>query len=126
MTGQMGFWSITEQLAEILAQSDPLSWMRFCQLGPKNRVPDANTLWNFRKALILAGALDDLIERLDQAINAVGYLPPGGQIVDTSLEAQEGLRHLGLSEPPGLSTARLLGVAASSPGFVTRVIPAPR
>ena len=150
MTGQMGFWSITDRLAEISAQGDPLetlaatvdfemfrpvlekslgrpprwkggrppfdpvlkfrmlvlqslhglsleqteylvrdrlSWMRFCQLGPEDRVPDANTLWDFREALIAAGALEDLFKRLDQAITAAGYLPRGGQIVDASLVA---------------------------------------
>ena len=148
MTGQMGFWSITDRLAEISAQGDPLetlaatvdfemfrpvldkalgrpprwkggrppfdpvlkfrmlvlqslhglsleqteylvrdrlSWMRFCQLGPADRVPDANTLWDFREALIAAGALDDLFGKLDHAITAAGYLPRGGQIVDASL-----------------------------------------
>ncbi len=117
MAGQMGFWSITDRLAEISARGDPLetlagtldfeifrpvletalgraprwkggrppfdpvlkfrmlvlqslhglsqeqteylvrdrlSWMRFCQLGPEDRVPDANTLWDFREALIAA------------------------------------------------------------------------
>ena len=150
MTGQMGFWSITDRLAEISARSDPLetlaatvefemfrpvlekalgrpprwkggrpsfdpvlkfrmlvlqsvhglsleqseylvrdrlSWMRFCQLGPEDRVPDANTLWDFREALIAAGALDESFERLDRAITAAGYLPRGGQIVDASLVA---------------------------------------
>lgn len=150
MAGQLGFWSITDRLAEISAQGDPLetlaaavdfemfrpvlegalgrpprwkggrppfdpvlkfrmlvlqslhglsleqteylvrdrlSWMRFCRLGPEDRVPDANTLWDFREALIAAGALDDLFKRLDHAINAAGYLPRGGQIVDASLVA---------------------------------------
>ena len=150
MTGQMGFWSIADRLAEISAQGDPLetlaatvdfemfrpvlvralgtpprwkggrppfdpvlkfrmlvlqalhglsleqteylvrdrlSWMRFCQLGPEDRVPDANTLWDFREALIKAGALDVLFERLDRAITAAGYLPRGGQIVDATLVA---------------------------------------
>jgi len=150
MTGQLGFWSITERLAEISAQGDPLetlastvdfemfrpvlegalgrpprwkggrppfdpvlkfrmlvlqslhglsleqteylvrdrlSWMRFCQLGPEDRVPDANTLWDFREALIAAGALDALFARLDRAINAAGYLPRGGQILDATLIA---------------------------------------
>ena len=150
MTGQLGFWSITERLAEISAQGDPLetlagtvdfemfrpvlekalgrpprwkggrppfdpvlkfrmlvlqslhglsleqtgylvrdrlSWMRFCQLGPGDRVPDANTLWDFREALIAAGALDALFARLDRAINAAGYLPRGGQILDATLIA---------------------------------------
>jgi transposase, IS5 family len=66
---------------------DRLSWMRFCQVGPADRVPDANTLWDFREALIAAGALEDLFKRLDQAITAAGYLPRGGQIVDASLVA---------------------------------------
>ena len=39
---------------------DRLSWMRFCRLGPGDRVPDANTLWDFREALVRAGALDAL------------------------------------------------------------------
>ncbi len=33
---------------------DRLSWMRFCGLGPGDKVPDANTLWDFREALIAA------------------------------------------------------------------------
>jgi transposase, IS5 family len=150
MTSQIGFWSISERLAEISAQGDPLetlaatvdfemfrpvlekalgrpprwkggrppfdrllkfrmlvlqslhglsleqteylvrdrlSWMRFCQLGPEDPVPDANTLWDFREALIAGRALDDLFARLDRAITAAGYLPRGGQIVDASLVA---------------------------------------
>jgi IS5 family transposase len=66
---------------------DRLSWMRFCGLGPGDAVPDANTLWDFREALIAAKALDRLFERLDRAINAAGYLPMGGQIIDASLVA---------------------------------------
>jgi IS5 family transposase len=66
---------------------DRLSWMRFCGLGPGDTVPDANTLWDFREALIAAKALDKAFERLDQAINAAGYLPMGGQIIDATLVA---------------------------------------
>ncbi len=61
--------------------------MRFFQLGPEDRGPDANTLRDFREALIAAGALDALFERLDRAITGAGYLPRGGQIVDASLLA---------------------------------------
>ena len=64
-----------------------LSWMRFCRLGPEDRAPDANTLWDFREALIRAGALDALFAELDRAISAAGYLPRGGQIVDATLVA---------------------------------------
>ena len=57
---------------------DRLSWMRFCGLTIADRVPDANTLWDFREALIGAGALDKLFARLDRAIKDAGYLPMSG------------------------------------------------
>jgi IS5 family transposase len=66
---------------------DRLSWMRFCGLSIADPVPDANTLWDFREALIGAEALDQLFARLDQAIKDAGYLPMSGQIVDASLVA---------------------------------------
>lgn len=67
--------------------ADRLSWMRFCGLGPGDAVPDANTLWDFREALIGAGALEALFARLDRAITEAGYLPMSGQIVDATLVA---------------------------------------
>ncbi len=66
---------------------DRLSWMRFCGLGPGDKVPDANTLWDFREALIAANAFDALFERLNLAITEAGYLPMSGQIVDATLVA---------------------------------------
>lgn len=66
---------------------DRLSWMRFCGLSIADPVPDSNTLWDFREALIRAGAFDQLFERLDRAIKDAGYLPMSGQIVDASLVA---------------------------------------
>ena len=61
--------------------------MRFCGLSIADPVPDANTLWDFREALIGADALDKLFARLDEAIKDAGYLPMSGQIVDASLVA---------------------------------------
>jgi hypothetical protein len=58
---------------------DRLSWMRFCGLGPGDPVPDANTRWDFREALIAADALEALFVRLDRAITAAGYLPMSGR-----------------------------------------------
>ena len=66
---------------------DRLSWMRFCGLGLGEAVPDANTLWDFREALIAAKALERLFVCLDQAINKAGYTPMVGQIVDAELVA---------------------------------------
>jgi transposase len=65
--------------------ADRLSWMRFCRLSPGDAVPDANTLRDFREALIATGALERLFTRLDEAITAAGYLPMAGQIVDATL-----------------------------------------
>ncbi|SFC91518.1 transposase [Tropicimonas isoalkanivorans] len=125
MMGQMGLWSMTDRLAEISAQGDPLetlaatvefemfrpvlekalgrpprwkggrprfdpvlkfrmlvlqslhglsleqteylvrdrlSWMRFCQLGPEDRVPDANTLWDITKGKSKALSLNALYD----------------------------------------------------------------
>jgi transposase, IS5 family len=51
---------------------DRLSWMRFCGLGPGDAAPDANTLCDFRAALIAAGTLEALFARLDRAITEAG------------------------------------------------------
>jgi hypothetical protein len=56
-------------------------------------VPVANTLWDFREALIGAGALDKLFVRLDQAIEGAEYLPMSGQIVHASFVTAPRQRH---------------------------------
>jgi IS5 family transposase len=66
---------------------DRLTWQRFCGLRPGDAVPDANTLWDFREALIKAKALDRLFAKLDEAISKAGYLAMGGQIIDATLVA---------------------------------------
>ena len=66
---------------------DRLSWLRFCGLRPGAEIPDPNTLWDFREALIAARALEPLFRRLERAISAAGYLPMSGQIIDATLVA---------------------------------------
>ncbi len=75
--------------------ADRLSWVRFCRLGPGDAGPNANTLWNFREALIGVGALERLITRLDKAIAGAGYLPMAGQIMDAMLVAAPRQRNTG-------------------------------
>lgn len=48
---------------------DRPSWTRFCGTGIADTVPDANTLWDFREALIAADAFDALFDELDRAIH---------------------------------------------------------
>ena len=87
---------------------DRLSWMRFCGLGIADTVPDANTLWDFREALIRADALDALFGEMDRSINQAGYIPRAGQIVDASLIAAPRQRNT-----EGEKTAIKAGKAAS-------------
>ncbi len=79
--GHPGFDMVIQALHGLsLRRTDDL--LRFCGFRPGDQVPDVNTLWGFREALIRAETLEDLFARLDQAISAAGHLPMGGQIVD--------------------------------------------
>lgn len=66
---------------------DRLSWMRFCGLGIADTMPDADTLWDFREALIKVDALDALFDELGRAINQAGFMPRAGPTIDASLIA---------------------------------------
>ena len=66
---------------------DRLTWLHFCGLKPHDTVPDANTLWDFREALIKADALEDLFGELIPIIAEAGFISRSGQIVDSSLVA---------------------------------------
>lgn len=81
-----GLYGLSLQQTSYLVR-DRLTWRRFCGLRPGDAVPDANTLWDFREALIKAKALDRLFQGLDRAISDAGYLPMGGQIIDATLVA---------------------------------------
>ena len=66
---------------------DRLSWLHFCGLKPHDTVPDANTLWDFREALIKAGVLDELFKVMNQIVAEAGFISRSGQVVDSSLVA---------------------------------------
>ena len=61
---------------------DRLSWLHFCGLKPHDTVPDANTLWDFREALIKAGVLDELFKEMNQVIAEAGFISRSGQVVE--------------------------------------------
>ena len=68
--------------------ADRLSWMPVRRLGPGDPVPDANTLWDFREALIAAGALDALFGAARPGDHRGRRdLPMAGEIVDATLVA---------------------------------------
>ena len=83
--------SLSDERCEYLIK-DRLSFMRFLGLGLADTVPDANTIWTFRKALTRATiegepAVAHLFKRFDAAVKACGYLAMGGQIVDATIVA---------------------------------------
>ena len=88
MPKQPEFWSVEDRLRDLSAEGDPLEkLLEIVDFELFRPVPDANTLWDFRKALIANSALELLSDRLDRAIKDVGYLPMSGQIVHASLVA---------------------------------------
>lgn len=50
-------------------------------------IPDANTIWAFRKALKTTEAMDALFRRFDEALRSAGFLAMSGQIVDAAIVA---------------------------------------
>ena len=58
--------------------------MPFCGLGLGDAVPDGQTPWDVRAALIAARSLDRVFARLAQEISLAGSLPISGQIVDAA------------------------------------------
>jgi IS5 family transposase len=73
--------------------SDRLSFMQFLGFGLADEVPDATTVWLFRKQLIEQGLIEPLfeqfdgylIEQFDGYLIEQGYAAQGGQIVDATL-----------------------------------------
>lgn len=65
--------------------SDRLSFMQFLGFGLADEVPDATTVWLFRKQLIEQGLIEPLFEQFDGYLIEQGYAAQGGQIVDATL-----------------------------------------
>lgn len=65
--------------------SDRLSFMQFLGFGLADEVPDATTVWLFRKQLMEQGLIEPLFEQFDGYLIAQGYAAQGGQIVDATL-----------------------------------------
>src|SRR4030081_1891407 len=64
---------------------DRLSFTRFLRLGIEDSIPDATTLWLFRAKLAKAGPGEKLFERVDQCLEAKGYMARGGQMIDATI-----------------------------------------
>jgi IS5 family transposase len=64
---------------------DRASFRRFVGLDAQAEVPDAKTLWLFRKTLTQAGLIDEMFEAFGAFLQESGYQAQGGQIIDATL-----------------------------------------
>jgi len=65
--------------------SERLPFMQFLGFGLAEEVPDATTVWLFRKQLTEQGLMDSLFEQFDGYLIEQGYTAQGGQIIDATL-----------------------------------------
>jgi IS5 family transposase len=72
-----------------------LSFRRFVGLGLEEAVPDAETLWVYREALVMTGAMDALSDLFDGYLKAKRYLAMGEQIIDATIVPAPRRRGLG-------------------------------
>jgi IS5 family transposase len=64
--------------------SDRLSFQKFAGWTVADKVPDANTLWDFREALVRAEVFEKLFAQFAQQLQAQGLLAQEGKLVDAS------------------------------------------
>ncbi len=64
--------------------ADRLTFQRFLGLGLNDRVPDQNTIWNFRESLSKAGILDELFALFNSRLESAGFYTKKGSMVDAS------------------------------------------
>jgi IS5 family transposase len=64
---------------------DRASFRRFLGLSAEAEVPDAKTIWLFRKRLMDAGLIEELFEQFEQYLQTAGYEAKGGQIIDATI-----------------------------------------
>lgn len=64
---------------------DRLSFMRFLGLDLAQRIPDAKTIWLFRKALAQAQVVETLFTQFESYLAEQGLQPRGGQLGGASL-----------------------------------------
>jgi len=78
------FYNLSDDQVEFQIR-DRYSFQRFLNLTPEGRVPDAKTIWLFREELKRHDLIDKLFDALDKQIEAAGYVPRKGQIIDASI-----------------------------------------
>lgn len=77
------YYNLSDEQTEYQV-SDRLSFQKFAGWTVADKVPDANTLWDFREALVSAGVFEQLFAVFAQQLQAQGLLAQPGKLVDAS------------------------------------------
>jgi len=77
------YYNLSDEQTEYQV-SDRLSFQKFAGWTVADKVPDANTLWDFREALVRVGVFEQLFEQFVQQLQAQGLLAQEGKLVDAS------------------------------------------
>jgi IS5 family transposase len=77
------FYNLSDEQTEYQI-NDRLSFQQFIGWTLADKIPDANTLWDFREALIQAGAFEKLFALFDEQLRTHGVLAQPGKLVDAT------------------------------------------
>jgi transposase, IS5 family len=77
------FYNLSDEQTEYQI-NDRLSFQQFIGWTLADKIPDANTLWDFREALIQAGAFEKLFALFDEQLRVRGLLAQPGKLVDAT------------------------------------------
>jgi IS5 family transposase len=77
------FYNLSDEQTEYQI-NDRLSFQQFIGWSLADKIPDANTLWDFREALIKDGVFDKLFALFDGQLRERGLLAQPGKMVDAS------------------------------------------
>jgi IS5 family transposase len=77
------FYNLSDEQTEYQI-NDRLSFQQFIGWTLADKIPDANTLWDFREALVAAGAFEKLFALFDEQLRTRGLLAQPGKLVDAS------------------------------------------
>lgn len=77
------WYGISNDSVEYLI-NDRLSFQRFLGIGLNDKVPDANTLWDFKEALAKNGTDKELFEFFEKRMEGIGVITRKGSIVDAT------------------------------------------
>jgi len=77
------FYGLSDEQTEYQI-NDRLSFQQFIGWTLADKIPDANTLWDFREALIQTGSFEKLFALFDEQLRTRGLLAQPGKLVDAT------------------------------------------